>query len=187
MFAGHYLHFYILQLMNYEKEFEKVLFSLYHLLSASQGSVTMVDGDLYPPSQASSVSEVRCCSDWQRTCSLGFRPWRTKYNSLPDDATLCQRIKYGTMCPPHGPLAVIFTWTCVIFLLWAVLFSVLGDLALPGGHIFALYILVVASMAAGILVQKLFRLPPLLGKFNREILHTNGIFVVNMVWFSISS
>ncbi|XP_071828857.1 sodium/hydrogen exchanger 9B2-like [Apostichopus japonicus] len=128
-----------------------------------EGSVTMVDGDLYPPSQASSVSEVRCCSDWRRTCSLGFRPWRTKYNSLPDDATLCQRIKYGTMCPPHGPLAVIFTWACLIFLLWAVLFSVLDDLALPGGHIFALYILVVASMAAGILVQKLFRLPPLLG------------------------
>lgn len=122
-----------------------------------QGSVMMVDGDLYPPSSSSCDPEKRCC------CSQAFRPCRTKYNPLPEDPSLWQRIKFGAMCPPHGPFAVIITQTCLIFLLWAVLFSILGNLALPGGHIFALYVLVVASMVAGTLVQKIFRLPPLLG------------------------
>ncbi|KAJ8022525.1 Sodium/hydrogen exchanger 9B2 [Holothuria leucospilota] len=131
-----------------------------------EGSVTMVDGDLYPslsPSQTEDYN-LECQENSRYACCLSCtKPLLTKYNPLPPNPSYCQRLKYAFMCPPHGTLASIITWCSVVLLLWAVLFSVLGDDVLPGGNIFALYVLVVTSMVAGLVIQKLFRLPPLLG------------------------
>ena len=51
-----------------------------------------------------------------------------------------------------------------MLLLWAVLFTITGAEALPGGNLFGLYVLIISSIVLGLLVNKILRLPALLGK-----------------------
>ena len=95
-------------------------------------------------------------------CSACVNPCMTKYNPLPDTSTFRQRLLYAFMCPAHGVVAEWCNLALVMFIIWAVLWSMTVQEALPGGNLFALLILVVMGILAGELVKKI-NLPPLLG------------------------
>ncbi|XP_041485544.1 sodium/hydrogen exchanger 9B2-like isoform X2 [Lytechinus variegatus] len=96
-----------------------------------------------------------CCLQLCRPCLVDFHP-------LPSEPTRCQRFRYFLMCPPHGDLARWLTILLLVVLTWVVLWAVTGSEALPGGNLFALFILVVACKAGGLAIE-VIKLPALLG------------------------
>ena len=88
----------------------------------------------------------------------------TESNPLPEHPTYKERLRYAFMCPPHGVVGDSLTQLVIAVLIWAVAWSVLQKEALPGGQVFALFILVVTCIVAGEIVAKI-KLPSLLGKF----------------------
>lgn len=68
-------------------------------------------------------------------------------------------------CPPRGRLGFVIRKVLVCFVIWAALWSVLGNDALPGGNIFSLFILLVFASLAGFIVTIIpfVTFPPLLG------------------------
>ena len=68
-------------------------------------------------------------------------------------------------CPPEGFLGRVLTRGLVALLVWAVLWSILEDEALPGGNIFSLFILMICASLGGFVVRKIpyVTLPSLLG------------------------
>nr|XP_054773082.1 sodium/hydrogen exchanger 9B2-like [Lytechinus pictus] len=96
-----------------------------------------------------------CCHQLCRPCLVDFHP-------LPSQPTRCQRFRYFLMCPPHGDLARWLTILLLVVLTWVVLWAVTGSEALPGGNLFALFILVVSCKAGGLAVE-VIKLPALLG------------------------
>ena len=89
-----------------------------------------------------------------------------------ENPTKLQKLKYSLLLPPHGVVGDTLTMTMIILILWAVLYSVLGDLALPtgetipisveGGAVFTVILLLITAIIGGKLVQ-VVHLPPLLG------------------------
>lgn len=65
-------------------------------------------------------------------------------------------------CPPIEVISQVVTLVLTCFLLWSSLWAVVGADALPGGNLFALFILVVAGEIAGFAVEAI-HLPGLLG------------------------
>uniref|UniRef100_A0A0L8HCD6 Cation/H+ exchanger transmembrane domain-containing protein n=1 Tax=Octopus bimaculoides TaxID=37653 RepID=A0A0L8HCD6_OCTBM len=84
-------------------------------------------------------------------------------NPLPENPTQCQRFKHALLCPPQGLLGAYITSVLSFALLFGVLVSLLGNAALPGSNIFALWVLFVACVTGGYFIQFL-KLPPLLGE-----------------------
>ncbi|XP_071492549.1 sodium/hydrogen exchanger 9B2-like [Diadema antillarum] len=103
------------------------------------------------------------CARCLYSCKVACRPCTTKYNPLPPNASRWQRLKFAFLCPPHGVVGKLVTYTLLVVLLWAVLFTVTGAEALPGGNLFGVYVLIILSIILGILVEKILRLPALLG------------------------
>lgn len=68
-------------------------------------------------------------------------------------------------CPPRGPFGHVITKGLTCFGIWAVLWSILGNDALPGGNMFSLFVLLILASFAGFLVSKIpfVTFPPLLG------------------------
>jgi len=105
-----------------------------------------------------------------------------------EDATFSDRIKYSLLCPPHGSLATIITWSVLIITIWATSYVVLGEISLPGtqsltvnveirrGTVFAILVLLVFAHLGGILVSKI-KMPPLLGMLIVGILLKNVPYV----------
>eukprot|EP00088_Acartia_fossae_P039215 TRINITY_DN4080_c0_g1_i4.p1 TRINITY_DN4080_c0_g1~~TRINITY_DN4080_c0_g1_i4.p1 ORF type:complete len:584 (-),score=105.68 TRINITY_DN4080_c0_g1_i4:743-2494(-) len=99
-----------------------------------------------------------------------FMQWKKK--DISDDASLISRLKYSLLCPPHGPVATLFTWSLVIVTIWAASYVILGQVALPGkevitvdihgGTVFSILFLLVLAYLGGMFVA-LVKLPPLLG------------------------
>ena len=71
----------------------------------------------------------------------------------------------GLTVPPSGFCGRFLTRGLIVLLIWAVLWSIIGNDALPGGNIFGIYIVVVSASLFGFIVGKIpyLRLPPLLG------------------------
>lgn len=76
-----------------------------------------------------------------------------------------KRNKHGFTCPPLYIITKVITLIFIGILLWTSLWSVIGDDALPGGNLFALFMLVVIGEIAGFIVEAI-HLPGLLGKFS---------------------
>lgn len=74
-------------------------------------------------------------------------------------------IAVGVTLPPSGFCGRILTRGSTVVLIWAVLWSIIGEDALPGGNIFGIYIVIVSSSLCGFLVGRIpyLHLPPLLG------------------------
>ncbi|XP_055334940.1 sodium/hydrogen exchanger 9B2-like isoform X2 [Paramacrobiotus metropolitanus] len=85
-----------------------------------------------------------------------------KRNPLPKNPSRSQKVRYAFLCPPHGFLASLLANILVILFLWLTAFFLARKDALPGGNIFALFVLYGASSLGGFVVS-LLRLPPLLG------------------------
>ena len=118
-----------------------------------------------PPRQVVVDDEHRCCGTCQTSLERSFRPCLTKHNSLSNDSSCCKRLRYAFLCPPHGVLSRWLTLGLIGILVWAVLWSITGPDALPGGNLFGLCILIMCCFLGGALVAKI-HLPPLLGKFS---------------------
>eukprot|EP00106_Octopus_bimaculoides_P006078 XP_014773520.1 PREDICTED: sodium/hydrogen exchanger 9B1-like [Octopus bimaculoides] len=93
-------------------------------------------------------------------------------NPLPENPTQCQRFKHALLCPPQGLLGAYITSVLSFALLFGVLVSLLGNAALPGSNIFALWVLFVACVTGGYFIQFL-KLPPLLGEYSIIIIIAN--------------
>ncbi|XP_071508916.1 sodium/hydrogen exchanger 9B2-like [Diadema antillarum] len=102
------------------------------------------------------------CQKLLTLCLRVCKPCLTEFNPLPQHASRCDRLKYAFMCPPHGCVSQWMLLLLTVTLTWAVLWSVTGAAALPGGNLFALFVLVVACKVGGALVE-LIKLPALLG------------------------
>lgn len=105
-----------------------------------------------------------CCANCRYSCKIAFRPCTTKHNPLPHNPSRWKRFKFAFLCPPHGIVGRTLTCLILVLLLWAVLFTITGAEALPGGNLFGLYVLIISSIVLGLLVNKILRLPALLGK-----------------------
>ncbi|XP_064619907.1 sodium/hydrogen exchanger 9B2-like [Lineus longissimus] len=116
------------------------------------------------PNMQSSRKCCRCCDckNCMQRCYHCCMPCMTKENPLPDNATRCDRIKYGFLCPPHGKLAKLMTLVLAVLLMYGTLWAITGKQALPGGNFFGLLVMLVLCLIGGALVEKI-RLPPLLG------------------------
>ena len=99
-------------------------------------------------------------------------------SNLPDVGSTQERkvdLSSGTLAPPC--LAVVQSWlipgflgryltrSLVAFVLWATVWAIVGNDALPGGNLFGLAVLLAASSLGGFAVRSIpkLRLPSLLG------------------------
>ncbi|XP_038060372.1 sodium/hydrogen exchanger 9B2-like [Patiria miniata] len=106
--------------------------------------------------------EPQCCRGLRDRCKMACRPLVAKHNQLPESPSRRARLKYAFLCPPHGLVAKIVLNVTIVVLLWAILWSITGPEALPGGNLFAIYVLVVVAAVGGKLIE-LIHLPALLG------------------------
>ena len=83
-------------------------------------------------------------------------------NPLRETPTRAERIVYALRCPPHGRIGRVLTFVVGVTLLWGTTWSIAGREALPGGNIFALFVLTLSGYSAGVLAQTV-HLPPILG------------------------
>ena len=82
---------------------------------------------------------------------------------LPLNASSAEKFKYKFLCPPHGKVGVLLTYTIFVLSFWGSCAAMFGDIATPpNGTVFWLIILVILAMFCG-WVFSLVRLPPLLG------------------------
>ncbi|XP_069123736.1 sodium/hydrogen exchanger 9B2-like [Argopecten irradians] len=102
------------------------------------------------------------CQGLRRCCQKISKPLRTKYHPLPENPSICQRLKYSFLCPPHGNLAWYMQFFILVGITWTVLVSLTHSEALPGGNFFSLFVLFYGAIIGGYLISFL-RLPPLLG------------------------
>lgn len=122
-----------------------------------------VDGAVAADETQNIAEQPKKCACMHRCCQSCSRPFRTKYNPLPGEPTLGDRLKYGLLCPPHGNLAKYCMFVFMFFVAWAVLISMTGAQGLPGGNFFSLVVLFFTCVIGGYLVV-FIRLPPLLGE-----------------------
>ena len=118
-----------------------------------------------------SQEQPKKCACVQRGCHSCSRPFRTKYNPLPDSPSWCDNLKYGLLCPPHGKLAKYCFFVLMFFVAWAVLISTTGAQGLPGGNFFSLVVLFFSCVVGGYLVV-FVKLPPLLGEYHPQFMYT---------------
>ena len=95
----------------------------------------------------------------------------------PDPGAL-EKVKYAFLCPPHGRMGRLFTYTVLILSLWGSCVSMFGSIAMPpNGTIFWLIVLTVVAMIFG-WVFSLARLPPLLGMLITGMFQTLKIYII---------
>ncbi|CAE1272954.1 SLC9B1_2 [Acanthosepion pharaonis] len=97
-----------------------------------------------------------------KKCCLCFDSITTSKNPLPENPSICQRIRYTFLCPPHGIIGSYITTIFIFAILYAVFWSLLGESALPRSNIFGLWVLFICCIIGGYIVQ-FIKLPPLLG------------------------
>lgn len=124
-----------------------------------------------------------------KKCLTSLDCLTTSKNPLPENPTIPQRIKYAFLCPPHGIIGSYVTVLLIFAILYAVLLSLLGEMALPRSNIFGLWVLFICCVIGGYFVE-FFRLPPLLGMLIVGILLKNVPYVnvgrdINPNWSGI--
>ncbi|XP_060082239.1 sodium/hydrogen exchanger 9B2-like [Ylistrum balloti] len=108
------------------------------------------------------IATSRRCIGLRICCHKFSKPMRTKYHPLPENPSICQRLKYSFLCPPHGNIAWYMQFLILAGITWIVLVSLTHSEALPGGNFFSLFVLFYGAVVGGYLISFL-RLPPLLG------------------------
>ncbi|XP_076348893.1 sodium/hydrogen exchanger 9B2-like isoform X2 [Tachypleus tridentatus] len=96
------------------------------------------------------------------TSEVVNEPGLASNNTSPNDGQDDKGKKKNMWWPPRGLLANYLALTIIVVLFYGTLVGLLDSLALPGGHIFGLFIIVVMCHIAGELIT-LLRLPSLLG------------------------
>lgn len=91
------------------------------------------------------------------------RPCLRKTNPLPENPTVCDKIKDMFLLPPQGIVGFILQITIICLQIWGILAAITGSEAMPGGNFFSLLVLFVLCVIGGRLIS-LTNLPPLLGK-----------------------
>ncbi len=135
----------------------------------SNGSIThQPKNGCHSKDNANSADDSRAnpsrCEALHSRCVTLCRPCLASQHPLPPDgAGHVQKLTYAFMCPPHGIVARWITMFVTIALIWAVLWSLTSEQALPGGNFFALTILFICCIIGGIVVERI-HLPPLLGR-----------------------
>lgn len=87
-------------------------------------------------------------------------------SSKPNTGKFKRRlVSAGVTLPPSHFIGRVLTRGLIVVLIWAVLWSVIGKDALPGGNIFGIFIVIVSASLCGFLVCRIpyLHLPPLLG------------------------
>ena len=89
----------------------------------------------------------------------------SKNEETKKESGLKKRLRDAGIVPPSGFFAQVATRGLVVILIWAVLWSIIGQDALPGGNIFGIFIVIVSASLLGFLVGRIpyLHLPPLLG------------------------
>ncbi|XP_011416874.3 sodium/hydrogen exchanger 9B2 [Magallana gigas] len=107
------------------------------------------------------------------------RPCLRKANPLPENPTVCDKIKDMFLLPPHGIVGFILQITIICLQIWGILAAITGSEAMPGGNFFSLLVLFVLCVIGGRLIS-LANLPPLLGMLIVGVLLRNvpGIKIV---------
>lgn len=96
------------------------------------------------------------------------RPCLRKANPLPENPTVCEKIKDMFLLPPHGIVGFILQITIICLQIWGILAAITGSEAMPGGNFFSLLVLFVLCVIGGRLIS-LANLPPLLGKHRARL------------------
>lgn len=96
------------------------------------------------------------------------RPCLRKANPLPENPTVCDKIKDMFLLPPHGIVGFILQITIICLQIWGILAAITGSEAMPGGNFFSLLVLFVLCVIGGRLIS-LANLPPLLGKHSARL------------------
>lgn len=96
------------------------------------------------------------------------RPCLRKANPLPENPTVCDKIKDMFLLPPHGIVGFILQITIICLQIWGILAAITGSEAMPGGNFFSLLVLFVLCVIGGRLIS-LANLPPLLGKHRARL------------------
>ena len=125
----------------------------------NESSFVDIKLDMEPEDGEKNRTSVFC-----QKCCVCFNSIMMHKNPLPQNPTICQRIRYAFMCPPHGIIGSYFTAVFIFAILYAVLWSLFGDYALPHNAIFELWLHFVTSIIGGYIIH-LISLPPLLGKY----------------------
>lgn len=99
-----------------------------------------------------------------RKCCLCLDSIKTSKNPLPENPSICQRIRYAFLCPPHGIIGFYITAIFLFAILYGCLWSLFRDYALPCNIIFQLWFHFITSLIGGYVIH-LISLPPLLGKY----------------------
>ena len=81
----------------------------------------------------------------------------------------------GVTLPPSRFFGRVLTRGLIAVLIWAVLWSIIGADALPGGNIFGIFLVIVSASLCGFLVCRVphLHLPPLLGMLLAGLLLRN--------------
>ena len=137
------------------------------LSKRNSSSNTEVTFDIEDDDKKKKTSK-RCvwCRLWCDRCTASLR---TDHNPLPDTPSSCERFKFAFLCPPHGRVGGFMFLLVLFFTLWGVLVAITDNEALPGGNLFSLLVLFFTCWFGGYLISFL-RLPPLLGKYFRDLL-----------------
>lgn len=96
------------------------------------------------------------------------QPCLRKANPLPENPTVCEKIKDMFLLPPHGIVGFILQITIICLQIWGILAAITGSEAMPGGNFFSLLVLFVLCVIGGRLIS-LANLPPLLGKHSARL------------------
>ena len=104
------------------------------------------------------------CDRCNESCIKCLKPILHEYHPLPNNPDRLQRFQNSLYCPPHGRIGAFLFVVVIGAVWWAVLWSITGTQALPGGNLFSLFLLFFFCWCGGYLIQ-LIRLPPLLGEF----------------------
>ncbi|XP_077999046.1 sodium/hydrogen exchanger 9B2-like isoform X2 [Glandiceps talaboti] len=127
--------------------------------------------------QVADNNQQSCMDRCEMRCDRCCSPCLLKYHQPPKDGdTCCYRLRYSLLCPPHGIIAVGILYILLVFIVWGVLWAITGDNALPGGNLFALFVLWVAAVVGGKLIS-LIKLPPLLGMLIVGVLLRNVPYI----------
>ena len=134
------------------------------------------------PEQSAAEAQAVSISNGNRTSASNLNPLH-KPSSVP--------VKLGCTFPPSGPLGRNLTRGISALVIWAALWSTIGEDLLPGGNLFSICIVVVFATLGGLLVESIPRLtlPALLGQLIVGLILRNvpGIDVaktINKKWSS---
>ena len=84
------------------------------------------------------VKSKHVAETWLRTHIMSQEPvpcyacCLASHHPLPESPSLGARLHHALLCPPHGPPALLITYSIALATIWAVAYCLLGQVALPG-------------------------------------------------------